>query len=99
MFQLTLKILIREIKIINTINLDYIFDTNPESLYKILNVINPTKLKPNNNILNEMSFNDITDDELLTYILFTSGSTGEPKGVKISRKNISSFFKNFGNQE
>ena len=85
----------RNKKIINTINLDYIFDTNSESSYKILNVINPTKLEPNNNILNEMSFNDITDDELLTYILFTSGSTGEPKGVKISRKNISSFFKNF----
>ena len=38
----------RNKKIINTINLDYIFDTNPESLYKILNVINPTKLKSNN---------------------------------------------------
>ncbi len=85
----------RNIKIINQINLFHVFDTNSESLYKNLKVINPHKLEYNNNIVNEIFLSEKNNDELLTYILFTSGSTGEPKGVKISRKNISSFFENF----
>ena len=40
------------------------------------------------------NWKDIPDDEL-AYILFTSGSTGVPKGVIISRKNVAAFMDSF----
>ncbi len=49
-------------------------------------------LKAKNTLINKAEINQVL------YILFTSGSTGIPKGVPISYKNLHSFITNFANE-
>jgi amino acid adenylation domain-containing protein len=87
----------RNQEIINQLNLKIILNTTENiSLYSnLINIkkINTLKLKSDKIEINLSKYNN-TD---LSYILFTSGSTGIPKGVPISVKNINTFYNNFIN--
>tara|TARA_B100001996_G_C18656073_1_gene591251 strand:+ start:184 stop:1683 length:1500 start_codon:yes stop_codon:yes gene_type:complete len=84
----------RNKKIIEQIGLKIILDSNKKTIFSGYSIINLNELKFKKNLL---TFNKKISDEKILYILFTSGSTGNPKGVKINRKNISSFFDSFWN--
>lgn len=68
-----------------------IIDSSENVVFTDYNVIQSKKLP-----LGDLNLEPkITSEQELVYILFTSGTTGEPKGVPIDRSNLSGFIKAF----
>jgi D-alanine--poly(phosphoribitol) ligase subunit 1 len=81
----------RNEKVIKQAFLKTIIDSSTSPLFPELNTIESKKL-PASAI--NLTPKPVSNDELV-YILFTSGTTGEPKGVPITRANLEGFIAAF----
>lgn len=81
----------RNLNIINQSNIKTIIDSSEHTQYDEFVIIASKKL-----IENEASpvISKYSEDQL-AYIFFTSGTTGNPKGVQISHKNLNHFMEAF----
>ncbi len=81
----------RNYKVISQADIKSIVDSSNISLYPDFNTIKSKELSSEVSDLEPVS---VSDTEL-AYIFFTSGTTGEPKGVPITRANVSGFIDAF----
>lgn len=81
----------RNENILKQANVKTIIDSSIHSAFTQFNLIQTNNLPDTEINLDPV----ITAEEDLAYILFTSGTTGQPKGVPITRANITAFIKAF----
>lgn len=81
----------RNFKVIDQAEINSIIDSSNNPIYPDFNIIESKKLSETEINLSPVEI----DENELAYIFFTSGTTGEPKGVPITRANVSAFIDAF----
>lgn len=82
----------RCLDICEQVELDLVLDSSEKSRYENIHVLKTLGLVYSCDCLEPKA--DVPDEEL-AYILFTSGSSGKPKGVMIMRRNVAAFMDSF----
>lgn len=83
--------------VISLTKIRYILSSDANYQLEHTNIIATSEITTSNNQECLPIKTILSDDKNLAYILFTSGSTGEPKGVQITRGNVAAFIDSMDN--